>query len=76
MKSAFLSLNTKDFLKGLVVSVLTSVLTIVYTSVQAGSFTIDWKAVGSAALAAALAYITKNYLTNSEDQLLKKEFKA
>lgn len=76
MKSAFLSLNTKDFLKGLVVSVLTSVLAIVYTSLQAGSFTIDWKAVGTAALTAALAYITKNYLTNSQDELLKKEPKA
>lgn len=73
MKSKFLSLNAKDFLKGLVVSVLTSVLTIVYTSLQAGIFTIDWKAVGTSALTAALAYITKNYLTNSEDQLLKKE---
>jgi uncharacterized MnhB-related membrane protein len=76
MKSAFFSLNTKDFLKGLIVSVLTSILTIVYTSVQAGSFAIDWKAVGTAALTAALAYITKNYLTNSQDELLKKEPKA
>jgi uncharacterized MnhB-related membrane protein len=73
MKSAFLSLNTKDFLKGLVVSVLTSVLTIVYTSLQSGSLTIEWKAVGTAAITAALAYITKNYLTNSEDQIHKKE---
>ena len=33
-QSTFLSLNTKDFIKGLLLSVLTSVITIVYTSVQ------------------------------------------
>ena len=73
MKSKFLSLNTKDFIKGLFLSVLTSVLTIIYSSLQSGSLTIEWKAVGTAAITAALAYITKNYLTNSEDQILKTE---
>jgi hypothetical protein len=76
MKSNFLSLNSKDFIKGLLVSVLTSVITIVYTSLQAGSFTFDWKAIAMAALTSALAYITKNLLTNSEDQVFKAEPKA
>lgn len=73
MKSKFLSLNTKDFLKGLVVSVLTSVLTIVYTSLQTGSLTFDWKYIGTTAITTAIAYIVKNYLTNSQDEILKKE---
>lgn len=76
MQSTFLSLNSRDFIKGLVVSVLTSVITIIYTSLQAGSFTFDWKAIGMAALTSALAYITKNLLTNSEDKILKAEPKA
>lgn len=73
MKSTFLSLNTKDFIKGLVLAVLTSVLTIVYTSVQAGSLTFDLKTISTAALTSGLSYIMKNLLTNSSDQLLKKE---
>lgn len=73
MKSKFLSLNTTDFVKGLVVAVLTSVLTIVYTSLQSGSLTFDWKAIATTALTSAIGYITKNLLTNSKQQFLKKD---
>ena len=65
MKSSFLSLNTKDFIKGLALTVLTSVLSIIYSSLQAGSLTIDWKFVLTTAITSALGYILKNYLTNS-----------
>jgi hypothetical protein len=44
-----------------------------YTSLQTGSLTFDWKAIGMAALSSALAYIMKNLLTNSNDELLKTE---
>jgi hypothetical protein len=54
MKSPFLSLNVQDFLKGLLLSVLTSVITIVYTSLQAGSLSFDWKVIGTTALTTAL----------------------
>lgn len=75
MNSAFLTLNSKDFLKGLVIAVLTAVITIIYTSVQAGSLDFDWKAIGVTALSSALAYIMKNLFTNNSDQLLKKDTK-
>ena len=75
MNSAFLTLNSKDFLKGLVVAVITAVITIVYTSVQAGHLNFDWKAIGVTALSSALAYIMKNLFTNNNDQLLKKDTK-
>ena len=75
MNSAFLTLNSKDFLKGLVVAVITAVITIVYTSVQAGNLNFDWKAIGVTALSSALAYIMKNLFTNNNDQLLKKDTK-
>jgi len=75
MKSTFLSLNIKDFIKGLILAVLTSVLTIVYTSVQAGSLTFDLKAIATAALTSGLSYIMKNLLTNSKEQFLIKEQK-
>lgn len=73
MKSKFLSLNTTDFLKGLVLAVLTSVLTIVYTSLQSGSLVFDWKAIATTALTSAIGYITKNLLTNSKEQFLIKD---
>jgi hypothetical protein len=75
MKSTFLSLNTTDFLKGLVVAVLTSVLTVVYTSLQMGSLVFDWKAIATTGLTSAIGYITKNLLTNSKEQFLIKEQK-
>jgi GTPase Era involved in 16S rRNA processing len=75
MKSTFLSLNTTDFLKGLVIAVLTSVLTIVYTSLQTGSLVFDWKTIATTALTSAIAYISKNLLTNSKEQFLIKEQK-
>ena len=74
-QSSFLSLNTKDFIKGLLLAVLTTVITIIYNSLQAGDLTFDWKSIGTTALTTALAYIMKNLLTNSNDQFLGKESK-
>lgn len=73
MNSPFLSLNSNDFIKGLVVAVLSSVIAILYSTVQAGSLTFDWKQIGTVALTSALGYIMKNLFTNSSDELMKKE---
>ena len=73
MISKFLTLNQKDFIKGLLLSVLTAVVTIVYKSVEAGSLTFDWKAIVTTALATALSYLLKNLLTNSQGEILKSE---
>ena len=71
--STFLSLNSKDFIKGLFIAILTAVITMLYTSIEAGELMLNWKAIGMTAISAALAYITKNLLTNSNGQILKKE---
>lgn len=73
MKSSIFTLNKSDFLKGLIIAVITAVITILYNTVQVGSLSFDWKAISTAAASAALAYIMKNLLTNSEDEFLKKE---
>jgi hypothetical protein len=73
MKSTLFTLNTKDFVKGLFVAVFTSVITVLYTSVQAGHFEFDVKTISTTALVSALGYIMKNFVTNSNDQLLKKD---
>lgn len=71
--STLLNLNVQDLVKGLIVTMLTSVLTIAYNTVSAGSLTFDWKAIGLTALTSGLAYLMKNLLTNSEGEFLGKE---
>lgn len=71
--SKFFSLNSNDFIKGLVVAVLSAVITLLYSTIQSGTLTIDWKQIGIVALTSALAYITKNLVTNSDGTLLQKE---
>lgn len=73
MKSVFASLNVQDFFKGMVVAVLSAVVTFLYNSMESGAVVLNWKAIATTSLTAALAYIIKNYLTNSDGGFLKKE---
>jgi hypothetical protein len=73
MNSTLFTLDNKDFIKGLLVAVLSSVITILYNTIQTGSLTFDWKAIGTMALTSALGYILKNLLTNSTGEFLKKD---
>lgn len=73
MNSSIFTLNKADFIKGLVIAVLTAVITLLYNTVQSGTLAFDWKAISTAAVSAALAYIMKNLLTNSSGEFLKKE---
>jgi hypothetical protein len=73
MNSPIFTLNTSDFLKGLIMAVLSTVITVVYQTVEAGSLVFDWKAIGTMALTTALAYIMKNLFTNSTGKLFAKE---
>ena len=61
--SNFLALGVKDFLKGLIMAILTPVFVIAQQSLEAGVLTFDLKVIGIAAAAGALAYITKNFFT-------------
>lgn len=56
------SWNVQDVYKGLKVAVILPVLTIVQTSITAGSFSIDWREVGLAAAGGFVAYMIKNLL--------------
>lgn len=77
MKSEMFSVNTKDAIKGIVVAVITAVLTALVNVLQTGVIPspADLQGVGIVALTAGLSYILKNFLTNSNDELLKKEQK-
>jgi hypothetical protein len=61
--SELYSLDVKDILKGLLVSAGSAIVTTIQNMITSGS--IDWKAIGSVALAAGVAYLVKNFFTGS-----------
>lgn len=77
MKSSkFLSIGVKDGIKGLIMAVIAVILTTVYSSIEAGAFPTtwaEWAMILKVAASTAIVYILKNFLTNSKDQILKKE---
>ncbi len=75
MKAKFFSLKTHDFIKGLIVAVITAILTFLIDSLQSG-VSIDLalvKKVGVTALIAGLSYLLKNLFTNSKEQFMTPE---
>ena len=75
MKSKFLTLDWKDFSRGLLIAFLTAVLTGVINILDAGAvFTwVTVKPVLIAGVSAALSYLVKCLATNSQDQMFKRE---
>lgn len=69
--------NFKDIVKGLITSILTAVVSGVYTTVNSGAIPTptDLKVISFTGATAGIGYILKNVLTNSDDQFLKKENK-
>lgn len=67
------SVNMIDVLKGLATAVLTPVFLIMIGSLEAGSWTFDWKNIGIVALSAFLGYILKNFLTPPRIVITDKE---
>lgn len=60
------TINVKDLLRGLLLSVMNAVLTTAYTSISAGSLTFNWKAIGLVASGTAISYLLKNFFTPSQ----------
>ena len=75
MKSRFLSLDAKDFFRGLFIAFLTAIITGVINILDTGTvFTwITLKPVLIAGVSAALSYLLKCLMTNSQDQMFKRE---
>lgn len=71
--SDFLKLNVFDISKGLVVAVLTSALVIINDTISAGSFAFDWGHIWKTSVAAAVAYLLKQLITNNQGELLAKD---
>lgn len=64
--SKLFTLNTKDFLKGLVMAVLVPAVLIIQQSLDSGELVLNWKAILMASISGALAYLMKNFFTNEE----------
>jgi hypothetical protein len=75
MKSNFLTLNARDFIKGLIVVTICTFITGMYQLIANGG-TVNWvtiKPVVIAAVGSAVSYLTKNLLTNSKGEFMKSE---
>jgi glycosyltransferase involved in cell wall biosynthesis len=75
MKSNFLTLNSRDFIKGLIVVVICTFVTGLYQLLANGG-AVNWitiKPVVIAAFGAAVSYLTKNLLTNSKGDFMTRE---
>lgn len=57
------TLNLQDAGKGLIVAMGGAVVAAVEASLNAGSFTFNWRQIGMTGLAAGLAYLGKNFFT-------------
>jgi len=67
--SDYLKLNVLDVLKGFVVSIITAVLVLINSTISAGSFSFDWTTIWQTSLTAGVAYLVKNFFTNSTGTL-------
>lgn len=75
MRSKYLRLNSRDFIKGVIVTAICTFLTGLYQLIANGG-EINWitlKPVAIAAIGSALSYLTKNLLTNSKGDFLNPE---
>lgn len=78
MKSNLFNLNLQDVIKAIILTFITALLTSIYQILQTGTLLtrVSLKPVVISSIAAALGYIIKNVLTNSNDQFLKGEPKS
>lgn len=75
-KSKFFSLKIQDFAKGLITAFLAAFVMAMQQSLDAEHLPVSWpeiKPILMAGIGGGIAYLTKNLLTNSNDQFLKKE---
>lgn len=75
--SNFLKINWADVGKGLLLAVLSSVISGIYTIIDKGAFPTleDFKVIGLIALGTALSYLLKNVFTNSDGKIMTPENK-
>jgi membrane protein implicated in regulation of membrane protease activity len=73
--SEFMKLKKADFWKGLIVSILAAGFTALSTAISSASdfASFNWQSVVLAAAGGFVAYIIKNFFTNSNGETFKSE---
>lgn len=56
------TLSLRDFIKGLIVAVISAIVPLIQETIKQGELSFNWKAIGVTALGAFVAYIAKNFL--------------
>lgn len=75
-KSNLFRLNVRDLLHGFLMAFIGALVGIVMPLLEAGHFPStaqEWQNAGYTSLVAAVVYLCKKFLSNSEDKMLKKE---
>jgi hypothetical protein len=75
MRSKFLRLNTRDFIRGMIIIVICAFITGIYQLI-ASEGVVNWltvKPIVISAIGAGVSYLTKNLLTNSTGDFMKTE---
>ena len=67
--SKLFSLGWNDAVKGLVVAILSGVLTFIYETLTTGTV-IDWQQVSVIAITAGISYLIKNFFTTQDGKFL------
>lgn len=64
------TLNLNDFWKGLIMAVGGAVFQVIVDTINSGSLTFDWAAIGKTALGAIVVYLGKNFFDKPKVVLL------
>ena len=68
--SDMFSLQTRDFIKGLIVFVFGAVLTVILQMLQSGFSNIDYKQIILIATTSAISYLLKNLFSDNQGKFL------
>lgn len=71
--SDFLKINVFDLSKGLIVAALTAVIVLISDTISAGTWTFNWTHIWQTGVAAAVAYLMKQLVTNNQGEILQKD---
>lgn len=75
MNSGLFKLKLYDYVKGVIVAIVTAILTSILPIIQTGALPdlATLKTIAISAVSAGLAYLLKNLFTNSDGELAKPE---
>jgi len=65
-------LNWVDIAKGGIIAIITPCVVIIQSSLDLGILTFNWKQIAMAAVGGFFAYLTKNFLSNSQPKNIGK----